>query len=377
MIDVRLERLTHRYGTATALHDLTLDIGGGAVTALLGPSGCGKTTVLKLIAGLLTPTAGRIRIGGRDVTDIPAERRGAVMAFQDHRLFPYLSAGDNVAFGLRMRGVGRRERRRVAAAALERVGLEGTMERRPSQLSGGQQQRVALARALVLQPDVLLLDEPLASLDAHLREDMRTLILDLQRERDLTLMVVTHDREEATVLADDIALLFDGRLHQHGAPRTFFEHPGSELAARFFGTTNLIPGHRRGDHVDTALGRLLVPAGATTDHEVWITIRPERFVVGHRVGAPHQVQARVLSTAFLGSRTRATVEVAGVRLTVEVTDDALADAGPGSLIALELPSEALWAVPRNPSAPREGAVAPPSFSATPPAPGDEREDHER
>jgi putative spermidine/putrescine transport system ATP-binding protein len=347
-MDIRLEGLTRSYGSAVALDGLTLDIGGGTVTALLGPSGCGKTTALKLMAGLLVPSEGRVLFDGRDVTDVPAERRGAVMVFQDHRLFPYLSAGDNVAFGLRMRGVPRRQRRRDAEAVLERVGLDGLASRRPFELSGGQQQRVALARALILQPEVLLLDEPLANLDAHLREGMRELILDVQRERGLTTVVVTHDQEEAVVLSEDIALLFDGRLHQHGAPRTFFEHPATERTARFFGAANLVAGRRHGDHIHTPLGCFRVLDGASGGPDVWLMIRPERLVVGDAHATDGQrVHGRVVSSAFLGTRTRAIVEVAGVRLTVDVAGDALADVGPGSLLALGLPAEALWTVPRD------------------------------
>ena len=347
MTDIQLTGLTRRFGDVLALDDLHLDVAGGSITALLGPSGCGKTTALKLIAGLLRPTAGRVRFGDRDVTDVAAERRDAVMVFQDHRLFPYLSAGDNVAFGLRMRGVGRRERLRAAAEALEQVELAGLAGRRPAELSGGQQQRVALARALVLEPQVLLLDEPLANLDTHLRTGMRRLILDLQRERELTTVVVTHDQEEAVVLAEDIALLFDGRLHQHGAPRTFFERPATARTARFFGNTNLVPGRRRGTEVATALGRLHVPDGVPGDGAVWVLVRPERLQVD-RGGTDHpRVTGRVHSSSYLGTRTRAEVEVAGVRLTIDASDDALADAGPGTSLSLALPPAALWTVPRE------------------------------
>ncbi|MEX2532803.1 MAG: ABC transporter ATP-binding protein [Nitriliruptoraceae bacterium] len=348
MTGIRLEGLTRRYGSVIALDHVTLDIGPGTITALLGPSGCGKTTALKLIAGLLAPSKGRVLFDGTEVTDIPAERRGAVMVFQDHRLFPYLSIQDNVAFGLRMRGMPRRQRRREAQAVLERVGLDGFANRRPSELSGGQQQRVALARALILQPKVLLLDEPLSNLDVHLRASMRELILDVQRERDLTTVVVTHDQEEAVVLAQDVALLFDGRVHQHGAPRTFFEHPATERTARFFGAANLVAGRRHGDRIDTPLGNFTVPAGTTSKADVWLTIRPERLVVGGGNDSKMpQVHAKVISSSFLGTRTRATVEVAGVRLIVDVADDTLADVGPGSLLTLGLPSEALWSLPRE------------------------------
>ncbi len=347
MTDIQLRGLTRTFGDVVALDDLHLDVAGGSITALLGPSGCGKTTALKLVAGLLRPTTGRVRFGDRDVTDVRAERRGAVMVFQDHRLFPSLSAGDNVAFGLRMRGVARRERRRAASDALAQVGLTGLQARRPAELSAGQRQRVALARALVLEPEVLLLDEPLANLDAHLRSGMRELILSLQRARSLTTVVVTHDQEEAVVLAEDIALLFDGRLHQHGAPRTFFERPATARTARFFGSRNLIPGQRHGDHVETPLGRLYVPDGAPGGAAVWLLVRPERLTVARTDSDHPRVTGRVVSSTYLGTRTRAEVEVAGVRLTIDASDDALADAGPGTSLTVALPPSALWTVPRD------------------------------
>lgn len=362
MIDIHLERLTRRFGAVTAVDDLTLDIGGGAVTALLGPSGCGKTTILRLVAGLLAPTYGRVRFGDRDVTHVAPERRDAVLVFQDPRLFPHLSAIDNVAFGLRMRGVARDERRRAARAALERVGLAGLGDRRPGQLSAGQRQRVSLARALVLDPSILLLDEPLANLDAHLRSGMRDLILDVHRDQELTTVIVTHDQEEAVVLADDIALIFDGDLHQHGAPRTFFEHPRTERTARFFGAMNLIPGHRSGTSVDTPVGRVRVPENAPGTGDVWVTIRPEHVRVGPTVDPDdHQVDGRVRTSTFLGTRTRATVDVDGVSLTIDVMDEALADAGPGTPVTLVLPRVSLWAVARD-------AMPPPSVSRTAAAP---------
>ena len=343
MTAIELTRLTHRYGEVAAVEDLTLDVAPGEVTAFLGPSGCGKTTVLKAIAGLVAPTAGRVRFDGRDVTHVAAERRSAVMVFQDHRLFPHLSVGDNVAFGLRMRGVDRRARRSAAAAMLERVGLSGLTERRPAALSGGQRQRVALARALVLDPAVLLLDEPLSSLDAHLRDGMRDLILDLQRERELTTVVVTHDQEEAVVLADQLALLFDGSLHQHGAPRAFFERPATARTARFFGTPNLVPGRREGRHVTTALGRLTVLDGAPSGDQVLVVARPERL----RVVAADQAQATgtVRHVRFLGTRTRVEVDVGEQRLVVDTSGPELADLGPGHPLGIELPPEALWSVP--------------------------------
>ena len=354
MTAIELDDLTLRYGEVTGIEDLTLDLAPGEITAFLGPSGCGKTTVLKLIAGLLSPTSGRVRFDGRDVTDVVAEKRGAVMVFQDHRLFPHLSVGDNVAFGLRMRGVARAERRAAADRMLARVGLPDVADRRPSALSGGQRQRVALARALVLDPAVLLLDEPLANLDAHLRDGMRALIADLQRERELTTVVVTHDQEEAVVLADHLALVFDGRLHQHGAPRTFFERPATARTARFFGSPNLIPGRRDGREVATALGRLSVPDGAPSGDEVLVVVRPERLrVVDVDVA---EVTGTVRGVRFLGTRTRAEVDVADQRLVLDTTGGELADLGPGRTVGLALPPDALWTVPAEWHAPDEVAV---------------------
>jgi len=349
MIPVRLEQLSHRYGTVPALDQVDLEVAGGAVTALLGPSGCGKTTALKLIAGLLDPTGGRVRFGARDVTAVPAERRGAVMVFQDHRLFPTLSAGDNVAFGLRMRRVPRAARRRTAEAALERVGLDGLAGRRPAELSGGQRQRVALARALVLDPDVLLLDEPLSNLDAHLRDDLRALLREVHEEQGLTTVLVTHDQEEAVLLADEIALLFDGQLHQHGPPRSFYERPATDRAARFFGTPNLVPGTRAGNRIDTPLGQLRIDDGRPQPPAgpVWVVIRPERLRISPAgLNGHNRVRGQVVSSVFLGNRTRARVAAGAFTLTLDTTDEALSRVGPGAVLELGLPPDALWTVPR-------------------------------
>jgi len=227
MTQVNLLQLGKAYsGSDTyAVYDLTLDIASGRITALLGPSGCGKTTTLKMIAGLLPPTQGDITFDGQSVLGIPAERRGAVMVFQNYLLFPYMSVGENVGFGLKMRGVDQQTIRRKAAEMLDLVKLPGFEDRRPKQLSGGQQQRVALARALIVEPKVLLLDEPLSNLDAHLRDEMRELILSIQRQLGITTIFVTHDQEEAVVLADRIALIFDGRLHQFRPPERLLRTP--------------------------------------------------------------------------------------------------------------------------------------------------------
>jgi ABC-type Fe3+/spermidine/putrescine transport system ATPase subunit len=272
MTAISLSSLTKRFGEVTALDGLDLELPAGRITALLGPSGCGKTTTLKLIGGLTTPTDGSVRFDGVDQSGVRAEHRQAVMVFQDHLLFPYLSVADNVAFGLRMRGVGGRRRRALAEEMLERVGLPGTAERSPEELSGGQRQRVALARALVVEPQVLLLDEPLASLDPHLRDGMRDLILEVQRDLAVTTVVVTHDQEEAAVLADRIAVMFDGRVAQVGTARELHDRPAGETVARFLGSPNLLPGVRSGHVVATAAGDLAVPNGVAEDGPVVLTI---------------------------------------------------------------------------------------------------------
>lgn len=237
MTSVRLERISAHYGAARVLDDITLAIDNGELVALLGPSGCGKTTILKILAGLLAPSEGEVFFENRPVTNVPAERRGAAMVFQKPLLFPYLSVGENVAFGLRMRNVARDEIRQRVRETLEWVHLAGYESRKPSQLSGGQEQRVTLARALVTQPKLLLLDEPFSALDESLRAGMRLLVRELQQRLGITTVFVTHDQMEAAAIADRIALVFDGRLEQCAAPRDFYTAPATLRAARFFGWT--------------------------------------------------------------------------------------------------------------------------------------------
>ncbi len=344
MTAITLTSLTKRYGTITAVDDVDLTLPDGEITALLGPSGCGKTTTLKLVGGLLTPTAGTVAFDGIDQRDVRAEHRGAVMVFQDHLLFPYLSVGDNVAFGLRMRGVGARQRRRQAEEMLARVGLPDTADRHPDELSGGQRQRVALARALVVEPRVLLLDEPLASLDPHLRDGMRELILDIQREEQVTTVVVTHDQEEAAVLADRVAIMFDGRIAQVGTTRELHDRPADAEVARFLGSPNLLPGVRGGRIVDTAAGDLEVPHGTAQDGPVLVTIRPEAIVVAPASG-PNILAGRVRDARDLGARVQVTVAVGDTQLTLVTRPDALRALLPGSDVRIRLPADALWAMP--------------------------------
>lgn len=330
-----------------AVVDLSLTMPCGQITALLGPSGCGKTTALKMIAGLLHPTSGDILFNGRSILAIPAERRGAVMVFQNHLLFPHMNVADNVAFGLKMRGETQQTIARRVEEMLELVRLPGYGGRRPHQLSGGQKQRVALARALIVRPNVLLLDEPLSNLDAHLRNEMRDLIFGLQRQLAITTIVVTHDQEEAVILADQIALIFAGVLQQVGEPGDFYERPFNEPIARFFGGVNFIPGHKQGSQVITSVGQFCLSCPeAAADGPVTLTIRPEalRFANGN---GDNVLPGRVLSHVYAGTHTRFKIATADPALApLEMIADA-ADGrrySDGTAVTLHLPPEGVWAI---------------------------------
>jgi putative spermidine/putrescine transport system ATP-binding protein len=237
-VEVRLEELRRRYGAVVALDGLTLTLAPGELVALLGPSGCGKTTALRLVAGLEDADGGRVVVGDRDVTGLPANRRDVGMVFQAYSLFPHMTAHQNVAFGLRLRGVGGAERRRRAAEMLDLVGLATQANRYAHELSGGQQQRVALARALAIRPAVLLLDEPLSALDAKVRAQLRDEIRRVQLEVGITTLFVTHDQEEALAIADRVGVMREGRLEQLGTPTEVYARPATPFVAEFVGLTN-------------------------------------------------------------------------------------------------------------------------------------------
>jgi iron(III) transport system ATP-binding protein len=269
--------LDKRFGSTVAVDGVDLEVPRGSLTALLGPSGCGKTTVLRMVAGLTTPDAGRIVIDGRPVTDagvaVPPERRHVGMVFQDYALFPHLSVARNVGYGLA--GLGRQDRRDRVAEALDLVGLGGLGHRLPTQLSGGQQQRVALARALAPRPDLILLDEPFSNLDAALRATVREDVRAILRAADQTAVFVTHDQEEALSLADRVAVMHEGRIHQIADPQTLYTAPSTRFVAEFVGEADVLPGRRAGRYlVDTPIGRLATarPLDATA---VAVVVRPE------------------------------------------------------------------------------------------------------
>ncbi|AJE47842.1 ABC transporter ATP-binding protein [Celeribacter indicus] len=288
---VQLSDLTLSYGKSVAVPALDLSIRKGELIALLGPSGCGKTTTMRAIAGLLAPTSGRIHIDGRDVTKVPANKRGIGLVFQSYALFPHLSAFENVAFGLRLQKLPETEIRSRTEEGLATVGLTGFETRKPAEMSGGQQQRLALARSLVMRPKVLLLDEPLSNLDARLRLEMRTELQRVQKETGVTMVFVTHDQAEALALADRIVLMKQGKIEQLGTPSDLYAHPETAFAADFMGFENIfsVDGDRlTGTHGELALGYR--PDSALL---AW---RPDGVTVGH---GPHQGQ--VIASSFAGA----------------------------------------------------------------------------
>jgi putative spermidine/putrescine transport system ATP-binding protein len=238
--DVRLVGVSKRYGEVTAVSSLDLEVKRGEFFTLLGPSGSGKTTTLRMIAGFEEPDTGRVELGGKDVTGLPPYDRSVNTVFQDYALFPHMTVGENVSYGLRVKGVDREERRRRASAALTTVRLAGYEGRKPNQLSGGQQQRVALARAIVNEPRVLLLDEPLGALDLKLREQMQVELKTIQGQVGITFIYVTHDQEEALTMSDRIAVFNEGRIQQVGAPTEIYERPDNAFVAGFVGASNLL-----------------------------------------------------------------------------------------------------------------------------------------
>lgn len=329
-------------GTARpTLQGLDLTVDSGKLTALLGPSGSGKTTAMKLIAGLVPPDTGHIRLDDRDITALPPDRREVVMVFQNPHLFPHLTVAENVGFGLRMRGLPAARIAADTAAMLDAVQLTGLGARKPGQLSGGQAQRAALARALVLRPQVLLLDEPLSNLDASLRDDMRALIRDLQRQTGITTVVVTHDQTEAVVLADRIALLLDGRLAQDAAPQDLFQRPATEAVARFFGGVNFLEGRVEGTRFDGPLGPLDL-FGTPPQGPARLTIRPEALRLGP---GPNAVAAMVREVGFLGSQCRVQLLVGATPLVALLPPGDAAALQPGGRVTVNLPPHALWVLP--------------------------------
>jgi iron(III) transport system ATP-binding protein len=344
-VKVALQELTKRFGPVLAVDRVSLEIADGELFTLLGPSGCGKTSLLRLFAGFYRPDAGVIRFGDRVVNDLPPYARSIGMVFQNYALWPHMTVFQNVAYGLKLRGLSPEDVRNRVAQGLGQVNLGGLEGRYPGQLSGGQQQRVALARALVLSPDLLLLDEPLSNLDAKIRVQVRAEIRKLQRSLGITTVYVTHDQEEALSLSDRVAVLRDGRVLQIGRPRELYERPRSRFVADFVGVNNLIAGTVKAADgalvlVDTPIGLLRArpvdPIAA--GHACVLAVRPENVGVGGAAADSNQLNGRIVLASYLGNTLRYDVEVGGIALKADIRDpwhhEPLA---PGAAVTLSFP----------------------------------------
>ncbi|MFC4626319.1 ABC transporter ATP-binding protein [Daeguia caeni] len=314
---VKFEHVKKTFGNFTALPDLSLEVEPGTLVTLLGPSGCGKTTTLRLLAGLEHPTSGRILIDGKDVTMLPANERDVSMVFQSYALFPHMNSLDNVAYGLESSGMKKNEARERAEEGLKLVGLAGMGHRLPAELSGGQQQRVAVARALVLEPQVLLLDEPLSNLDARLRRQVRTEIRELQQRLGFTAVYVTHDQDEALAVSDRIIVMKEGHIAQQGTPRELYEAPASAFIADFMGEANVIPCEVLGVEngiAEIRVGRALhrLPAANAQPGPAQLAIRPNAVTL--MPDDKGDFPGRVAHSAYLGDHIEYEIETEFGRL---------------------------------------------------------------
>ncbi|MCA0997301.1 ABC transporter ATP-binding protein [Alloyangia pacifica] len=312
-----LSAIRKKFGSLMAVDNLDLAVQPGALVSLLGPSGCGKTTTLRMVAGFESPDSGQITIGGEDVTRQAPNKRGLGMVFQSYSLFPHRTVAENVAFGLRMAGASKQTQADEVRRMLDMVHLTGREEMYPSQLSGGQQQRVALARALVVNPRVLLLDEPLGALDKALRESMQFEIREMQQRLEITALLVTHDQEEAMSMSDQIAVMHGGRILQLGAPNDIYDRPETAFVATFLGTSNLFEGQVQGDRLQTRAGALPLPARPAGDSAT-LSVRPERIVLGEAAsGLPQGLRGRITAASFRGAYAayHVTLEGSGVEVT--------------------------------------------------------------
>ncbi len=346
--DVRLDDVTKRFDDVAAVDGLTLEIPRGSFFALLGPSGCGKTTTLRMIGGFEEPDEGVIYLGDRPVTGLPPYKRDVNTVFQSYALFPHLSIFENVAFGLRRRGVARDQVKGRVREILALVDLPGTEQRKPSQLSGGQQQRVALARALVNHPQVLLLDEPLGALDLKLRKQMQLELKRIQSEMGITFVHVTHDQEEAMTMADAIAVMNHGRIEQLGQPSELYERPKTSFVARFLGASNLLPGT-----VDDA-GAVRLRSGAVVrvadslparGSSIAVGIRPEKLRLGGSAEA-NRLSGTVKELSYVGVATQYVVDTADGPLAVYVqnTEPGATAVPPGTAVDLSFGPESAFVV---------------------------------
>ena len=326
---VTISGVTKRFGDVVAVDNIDLEIADGEFFAMLGPSGCGKTTTLRMIAGLEFPSLGSLKIFGDEVGTLPPNKRPVNTVFQNYALFPHMSVLDNVSFGLKMTGTGKREAAKSAQEMLDLVQLGEMAKRKPNQLSGGQQQRVALARALVNKPKVLLLDEPLGALDLKLRQEMQTELKSLQRELGVSFVFVTHDQEEAMAMSDRIAVMHEGKLLQVGPPTEIYERPANRFVADFIGQTNLLDATVKDDqHIVLTNGsQLAAPTSHAPGTSVALSLRPEAISIGTRGSTPSgnestSLDGVVASVTYLGHAIDYVIKIGWIDL--EVRGDATA-----------------------------------------------------
>jgi putative spermidine/putrescine transport system ATP-binding protein len=358
-VEVRLEGLSRHYGPVVALDRLDLTLEPGQLVALLGPSGCGKTTTLRLLAGLEDADGGRVVVGGRDLTHVPANKRDMGMVFQAYSLFPHMTVRQNVAFGLRLRRVGGAERDRRALEMLDLVGLAEQASRYPHQLSGGQQQRVALARALAIEPQVLLLDEPLSALDAKVRAQLRDEIRRIQLEVGITTLFVTHDQEEALAIADRVGVMRDGHLEQLAPPTEVYSRPATSFVAEFVGLTNRLVGQVRAGQVTVRGCELPLVERETPDGQVVALVRPEAVTMAsHDAPESGPLVGTVIAVTFLGATSRVTVDLGDATIMAQLSTADASTLSAGSRVALTIrPDPVLVSASSDPAVPVAGEEA--------------------
>ena len=356
---IEIVGLTKRFGEVTAVDDISLDIAGGEFFSMVGPSGCGKTTTLRMIAGFERPDEGEIRLDGADMSATPPHKRNVNTVFQSYALFPHLTVYDNVAFGLRYQKVPKDETRRRVGEALGMVQLTGYEKRRPQQLSGGQQQRVALARALVLNPRVLLLDEPLGALDARLRKDLQVELKSLQQDLGITFVYVTHDQEEALTMSDRLAVMNNGRVEQMGDPQQVYEAPDTLFVAEFLGVSNLLSGNATGNGT-FRVGEFTLRCGqgaTSASGLVHAVIRPERVSIGEQgVNGDNTLPGLIDRVVFVGSVLDVRVRLASgelVRSLVANDGTGRVPTAQGTPVSVHLPAEAVRMLHEEPAPPED------------------------
>ncbi|MAS11824.1 MAG: Fe3+/spermidine/putrescine ABC transporter ATP-binding protein [Nitratireductor sp.] len=349
MAFLELQALNKRYNAVVAVEDFNLSIERGEFVSLLGPSGCGKTTTLQMIAGFTQPTSGKIMLNGRDLGAVPARKRGLGIVFQTYALFPHMTVEQNVGFGLEMRNVPADERRRRVSDALDLVHLSHLGDRFPRNMSGGQRQRVALARALVIEPELLLLDEPLSNLDAKLREEMQLELRRIQQEAGVTTLLVTHDQSEAMALSDRVAVMQSGRLIQEDSPFDVYEKPATSFISTFLGKTNSLPAflRRKGKKIDIIIDDVRLPGPDTDLPEgpVELSLRPERIELTDEVQAT--LSGDVVERVFLGDHWLFRVDTPIGKLLVMQRNLGRREAGIGERLHLSWKPEAMRLLPRG------------------------------